>query len=217
LAAVKHGFDWDWKGAEKEHKRAIELSPSYATAHQWYGEFLTMMERFDEGLEEIKRAQALDPLSLIINAVGGWFFYFARDYDKGIDQCKKTLEMDPDFRPAHANLMLNYLGKGMYQEALREAQTTNNLGAVAEIYAMMNRQEEARRLLAGILKHSQVFELEIADAYFRLGENEEGRKWLEKAYDERSYYMTLLKVSPLYDYIRSDPRFQALLKKVGFE
>jgi serine/threonine protein kinase/tetratricopeptide (TPR) repeat protein len=217
LAAVKHDFDWDWKEAEKEYKRAIELSPSYATAHQWYGEFLTMMGRFDEGLEEIKRAQALDPLSLIINAVGGWFFYFARDYDKGIDQCKKTLEMDPDFRPAHANLMLNYLGKGMYQEALREAQTTNNLGAVAEIYAMMNRQEEARRLLAGILKHSQLFELEIADAYFRLGENEEGWKWLEKAYDERSYYMTWLKVDPLFDNIRSDPRFQALLKKVGFE
>ena len=217
LAAVKHDFDWDWKEAEKEYKRAIELSPSYATAHQWYGEFLTMMGRFDEGLEEIKRAQALDPLSLIINAVGGWFFYFARDYDKGIDQCKKTLEMDPDFRPAHANLMLNYLGKGMYQEALREAQTTNNLGAVAEIYAMMNRQEEARRLLAGILKHSQLFELEIADAYFRLGENEEGWKWLEKAYDERSYYMTWLKVDPLFDNIRSDPRFQAMLKKVGFE
>lgn len=217
LAAVKHGFDWDWKGAEKEHKRAIELSPSYPTAHQWYGEFLTLMGRFDEGLQEIKRAQTLDPLSLIINAVGGWFFYFARDYDKGIDQCKKTLEMDPDFLPAHGYLMMNYLGKGMYQEALREAQTTNNLGAVAEIYAMMNRQEEARRLLAGILKHSQLFELEIADAYFRLGENEEGWKWLEKAYDERSYYMTWLKVDPLFDNIRSDPRFQAMLKKVGFE
>ena len=110
----------------KSIKRAIELSPSYATAHQWYGEFLTVMGRFDEGLKEIRRAQELDPLSLIINAVEGCFFYFARDYDKGIDQCKKTLEMDPNFLPAHSYLWLNYVGKGMYEEALREAQKTNN-------------------------------------------------------------------------------------------
>jgi serine/threonine protein kinase len=217
LAAVKRDFDWDWKGAEKEHKRAIELSPSYATAHQWYGEFLTIMGRFDEGLEEIKRAQALDPLSLIINAVGGWFFYFARDYDKGIDQCRKTLEMDPDFRPAHIYLMIFYVSKGMYQEALREAQKTNNQATIASIYAGMNRQEEARRLLANILKHPQQSETDIATVYFRLGENEEGWKWLEKAYDERSYPLTWLKVAPLYDNIRSDPRFQAMLKKMGFE
>ncbi len=217
LAAVRRNFDWDWKGAEKEHKRAIELSPSYATAHQWYGEFLTSMGRFDEGLEEIKRAQTLDPLSLIINAIGGQFYYYARDYDKGIDQCKKTLEMDPDFLPAHGYLMMNYLGKGMYQEALREAQKTNNQAAIASIYAVMNRQEEARRLLADILKHPQRSETGIAGVYFSLGENEEGWKWVEKAYDERSYHLTWLKVAPLYDNIRSDPRFQAMLKKVGFE
>ena len=217
LAAVRRDFDWDWKGAEKEHKRAIELSPSYATAHQWYGEFFTLMGRFDEGLQEIKRAQALDPLSLIINAVGGWFFYMARDYDKGIDQCKKTLEMDPDFLPAHIYLMMNYLGKGMYQEALRETQKANNPWGIASIYAMMNRQEEARRLLADILKHPQRSETEIAGVYFSLGENEEGWKWLEKAYDERSFFLTWLKVSPAYDIFRSDPRFQAMLKKVGFE
>jgi serine/threonine protein kinase/tetratricopeptide (TPR) repeat protein len=218
LATVKFGFDWDWKEAEKEYKRAIELSPNYATAHQWYGEFLTYMGRFDEGLKEIKRAQELDPLSLIINVVsGGWFSYLARDYDKGIEQCKKTLEMDPDFFPAHGYLMMNYLGKGMYQEAIREAQKTNNQVAIASIYAMTNRQEEARRLLADILKHPQQLEDRIAGVYFILGENKEGWKWLEKAYDERSYYLTWLKVYPIYDNIRSDPRFQAMLKKMGFE
>jgi serine/threonine-protein kinase len=217
LAAVKLDFDWDWKGAEKEYKRAIELSPSYATARQWYGEFLTIMGRFDEGLEEIKRAQALDPLSLIINAIMGWHFYFARDYDKGIDQCRKTLEMDPDFFPAHFYLMMNCRGKGMYQEALREAQKTNYQGFIAGIYATMNRQEEARRLLANILKNPQQSETEIAAAYFSLGENEEGWKWLEKAYDERSYGLTWLKVDPIFDNIRSDPRFQAMLKKMGFD
>jgi len=217
LAAVKRDFDWDWKGAEKEYKRAIELSPSYATAHQWYGEFLTFTGRFDEGLEEIKRAQALDPLSLIINAVKGTHFYFTRAYDKGIDQCQKTLEMDPDFRPAHVYLMMNYLGKGICQEALREALKTNNQVYIALTYATMNRKEESRRLLADILKHPQQSAPEIAGIYFRLGEKEEGWKWLEKAYDERSYYMIWLKVLPLYDSIRSDARFQALLEKMGFD
>jgi serine/threonine protein kinase/Tfp pilus assembly protein PilF len=217
LATVKYGFDWDWKEAEKEFKRAIELSPSYATAHQWYGEFLTFRGRFDEGLKEMRRAQELDPLSLIINAVGGLLFFLARDYDKGIDQCKKTLEMDPNFNPAHAYLYMNYAGKGMYEEALREAQKTDDQYFIASIYATMNKQEEARRLLASIVKQPQQSETEIASVYFRLGENEEGWKWLEKACDERSYFLTWLKVLPPYDNIRPDPRFQTLLKKVGFE
>jgi eukaryotic-like serine/threonine-protein kinase len=217
LAAVKRDFDWDWKGAEKEHKRAIELSPSYATAHQWYGEFLTLMGRFDEGHKAIKRAQELDPLSLMMNAIEGWFFYLARDYDKGIEQCKKTLEMDPDFLPAHGYLWMNYVVKGMYEEALREAQRTNNQWYIASTYARMNRQEEARRLLANILKNPERYETRIAGVYFSLGEIEEGWKWLEKAYDERSYLLTWLKMAPIYDSIRSDPRFQAMLKKVGFD
>jgi len=88
---------------------------------------------------------------------------------------------------------------------------------MASTYAMMNRQEEARRLLADILKHPQRSETEIAGVYFSLGENEEGWKWLEKAYDERSFFLIWLKVDPLYDNIRSDPRFQAMLKKIGFD
>jgi len=217
LAEVKHVFDWDWKGAEKEFKRAIELSPNYATAHQWYGQFLAGMGRFDEGLREIRRAQELDPLSLIMNAAGGLFFYLARDYDKGIDQCKKTLEMDPHFPPAHAYLCWNYTGKGMYEEALKEAQKTDDQYSMAVIYAAMNRQDEARRLLASLLKQPQQSEAQIAGIYFGLGENEEGWKWLEKAYDERSFNLPWLKVYPFFDNVRSDPRFQAMLKKIGFE
>jgi serine/threonine protein kinase/Tfp pilus assembly protein PilF len=217
LATVTYCFDWDWKGAEKEFIRAIELSPNYATAHQWYGEFLTLMGRFDEGLKEIKRAQELDPLSLIISTVGGWFYFLSRDYDKGIEQCQKTLEMDPDFLPAHNYLLANYAGKKMYQEALREAQIIHDEWSMAMIYAGTNRQEEARRLLADISKHPQQPEFDIALVYLELGENEEGWKWLEKAYDERSYGLIFLKVHPLLDNIRSDPRFKTLLKKVSLE
>jgi tetratricopeptide (TPR) repeat protein len=217
LAEVKHGFDWDWKESEKEFKRATELSPNYATAHRWYGQFLACLGRFDEGLKEIRRAQELDPLSLMVNATGGFFFYLARDYDKGIDQCKKTLEMDPHFPPAHAYLCWNYIGKGMYEEALREAQEIDDRYYLAGIYAALNRQDEARRLLASLLKQPQQNEAYIAVIYFWLGENEEGWKWLEKAYDERSSALGYLKVSRFYDLVRSDPRFQAMLKKVGLE
>jgi len=221
LAAIKQDFDWDWKGAEKEYQRAIELSPSYATAHQWYGEFLTTMGRYDEGMKEIRRARELDPLSLIISAIGGLHYYYARDYDKGIDQGQKTLEMDPDFSPAHGFLCWNYTGKGMYAEALREAQLANDQRLqwynMAIIYAKMNRPEEARRWLAEMLKHPQALEPSIATVYIQLGEDGEGWKWFEKAYNERSRDLVFLKVDPIYDNIRSDPRFQALLKKVGFD
>jgi serine/threonine protein kinase/Tfp pilus assembly protein PilF len=218
LATVKYNFDWDWKGSEKEFKRAIELSPNYSTARQWYGEFLVATGRLDEGLKELKRAQELDPLSLIINAIiGGWFNYYARDNDKGIIQCKRILEMDPEFHPAHQFLWWNYAGKKMYEDALKEAQKSNYQWAVASIYAMMNKPAEARRLLADITKNPERSEVGIARVYFQLGENEEGWKWLEKAYDERAYMLIFIKIDPFYDNIRSDPRFQALLKKVGLE
>ena len=218
LAAVKYNFDWDWKGSEKEFKRAIELSPNYSTAHQWYGELLVVTGRLDEGLKELKRAQELDPLSLIINAIiGGWFCYYARDYDTGIIQCKRIIEMDPEFHPAHQFLWWNYVGKKMYEEALKEAQKTNYRWAVASLYAIMNRPEEARRLLADIIENPEQSEIGIARVYFQLGKNEEGWKWLEKAYDERAYSLIFIKMDPFYDQIRPDPRFQALLKKVGLE
>ena len=217
LASVKYGFDWDWKGAEKEYKRAIELSPNYATAHQWYGEFLTLLGRFDEGLKEIKRAQGLDPLSLVMNMMEGWVYFFAGEYDKVIAQCQKTLEMDPDFRPAQVYLASGYAGKGMYEEALREAQKAGDPYLVASFDIPLNRQDEARRLLAGILKQPQQSEINVALIYFGLGENEEGWKWMDKAYEERSYLLTWLKVFPPFDPIRSNPKFQALLEKVGFQ
>jgi TolB-like protein/Tfp pilus assembly protein PilF len=217
LAVVKHVFDWDWKGSEKEFKKAVELSPNHATAHQWYGQLLTCLGRFDEGLKEIKRAQELDSLSLQISAAEGMFYYLSREYDKGIDQCKRTLEMDPDFPPAHIYLCWNYAGKGMCEEALREAQAENDKYSMGMIYAAMNRKEEARRTLADILERPQKDEAFVAIIYFWLGEAEKGWEWLEKAYDERSFRLAWLKAAPRYDPIRSDPGYPAFLKKVGFD
>jgi eukaryotic-like serine/threonine-protein kinase len=217
LAAIKENFEWAWKEAEKEYQRAIELSPGHATAHQWYGEFLYHMGRFDEGLKELRLAQELDPLSLIINAVIAEFFYIARDFDKGIEQSKKTIDMDPNFPPGHSYLCYNYWGKRMYEEALLEAQKTGEPLWIAVSYTMVNRQAEARQWLAEMLKHPQARAADIALIYIYLGENEEGWKWFGKAYDERSRMLVFLKVDPIYDNIRSDPRFLELLKKVGFE
>ncbi len=217
LATVIFGFEWRWEEAEKEYRKAIELSPNYATTHQWYGEFLTYMGRFDEGLKEIKRAQELDPLSLVINAVGGLFSYFTGEYDKGIDQCKKTLEMDPDFAPAHLYLSWNYGRKGMIEEALSEAKKSEDPYWIARAYALANQKEEARRLLANLLKQPQPSEIDMAGIYFQLDELEEGWKWMEKAYAERSFYLTWLKIGPGFDDVRPDPRFRALIKRVGLE
>jgi serine/threonine protein kinase/tetratricopeptide (TPR) repeat protein len=217
LATVIYGFDWNWREAEKEYQRAIELNPNYATAHQWYGEFLTYMGRFDEGLKELRRALELDPLSLMINAAGGLFFFFAGEYDKGIEECQKTLELDPDFPPAHLYLSWNYGAKGMSEEALSEALKSGDQYWMARAYAAVNRQDEARRLLAGLLKKPQPSEIDMAGIYLQLGEMDNAWKWMEKAHEERSFHLTWLKIAPSFDIIRSDPRFQALLKKVGLE
>ena len=167
---------------------------------------------------KLKRAQELDPLSLIVNAIiGGWFYYYARDYDKGIEQCQRVLEMDPEFRPAHQFLWWNHAGKKMYGEALKEAQKTNYQWAIANIYAMMSRPGEARRMLSSLFQYPGQYEIGIARIYFQLGESAEGWKWFDKAYDERAYGLIYIKIDPSYDNIRSDPRFQALLKKVGLE
>ena len=120
LALIFENYEWDWPGTEREYRRAIELNPNYATARHWYGEFLALMGRFDEGVAEIKRAQELDPLSLIINTDMGKIYYFARQYDRAIEQLRKTLELDPNFVQAHLWLSASYFRKVMYKEALAE-------------------------------------------------------------------------------------------------
>ena len=111
-------YDWDWTGAEKEFKRAIELNPRYAIAHPWYGGYLDAMGRRNEAITEAKRAQELDPLAPIMNFEVGMAFYYNRDYDKAIEQLKNTLELDADFPPAHGELPAAYEQKGMYDQAV---------------------------------------------------------------------------------------------------
>jgi len=228
LALAKRDYDWDWLGAEKEYKRAIELNPSYPIAHQWYAEYLSSMGRHDEALEEIRRAQELDPLSLIINAVRGMILYYARQYDQSIEQCRKTIDLDSTFIPARYFLGWNYAQKGMYEEAIAEMQEAVKLSRgnpryIAELgatYAMAGKKGDAFKILEELKKLSKqryISPFYTAIIYTALRDDHQALEWLEKAFAERSYPMVWLKMRPTFDSLRSNPKFTALLQKMDLE
>jgi serine/threonine-protein kinase len=228
LAFVLYDYDWDWEGAESEYKRAIELNPGYATNYHWYAFNLSNLERHDEAIAAIKRAQELDPLSLIINNEVGHILYKARQYDKAIEAFQKTLEMNPEFWKTHQDLARTYLEKGMYGEAIKEIQKAKEFlkgwrpsfdKLIGTAYVRMGKIEEAQQVLDNLLERSKQVYVSpdiIAKFYFALGENDQGFKWLERAYEDRTR-LTDLRVSPAYDSVRSHPRFKALLKKMNLE
>jgi serine/threonine-protein kinase len=227
MAYVKGAYDWDWAGAERLFKRAIELNKNYATAHHWYGEYLAEMGRFDEAQEEIKQAHALDPLSLIINEAVGWIFYLSRQYDQAIKQYLRTLELDQKFVPARFCLGLAYVQKGMLEEAINEFKTSikilgRNPGVVAALghtYGLLGRRSEAQKQLDDLSERSMrkyVAPYLIAGIYTGLGEKDQALEWLQRGYEERDVGLVWLNVIPMADRLRSDPRFQELLRRLGF-
>jgi TolB-like protein/tetratricopeptide (TPR) repeat protein len=227
LAALKEDYDWDWSGAEKEFKRALELNPSYATSHQWYAEFLAEMGRSDEAVDEIVRARELDPLSLIVNTVVGEILYESRQNDQAMQQLKKTLELDPNFAEAHRLLGETYLQLSRHDEAVSELQTAlalsgssvQNEAFLGQAYGLAGRKNEARAVLGRLKAHSAQAYVSPADlslVYAGLGENDQALRLLEEAYKRRLPSMVNLKVDPGLDNLRPDPRFQNLLRRVGF-
>ena len=228
LARAMTTYDWDWRGAEREFQRAIELNPNYAIAHQWYCGYLEAMGRTPEAIAEGKRALELDPLSPIITFEMGLGFFYARDYDKAIEYYQKTLELDPDFPPAHGQLPAAYEQKRMYDQAITGFQKGTNLkgsrewyfslSGLAHVYAVTGNKGEAQKLLSE-MKDLSVRQYVPADRialiYAGLGDKDEAFAWLEKGYDERSFNMTWLKVEPRWDSLRSDPRFADLVRRLG--
>jgi len=226
LATVKEDYDWDWPGAEREFRRAIELNPGYATAHQWYGEFLSFRGRHEEALAEIKRAQQLDPLSLIINNVYGEVLLRAGRNDLAIEQLRKTLEIDPNFALAHLSLGTASLRKGAFAEAIAEYQRATTLspditwykGLLGHAYARAGKSAEARKLLSELKEQSKRRYVpwgDLATIYAGLGEKDRAFACLEKAYERRDARLVEAKVYPLFDPLRSDPRFADLLRRIG--
>ncbi len=220
-------YDFDFRTAEREYERAIELDPRYATAHQWFGISLILMGRFDEGFTELKRAIRLDPLSIIINATLGMGYWLARRYDEQIEQFEKTLELDPDFALAHAVLGYAYLYKCMHEQGIAEVRKGLELsqGAptflawLAEAYAAGGYFDEAQEIMRELEQTSTqryVMRYQIARICAALGKKEEALQWLEIGYRERDPWTVVLKVEPRFDDLRSDPRFQDLMVRMNF-
>jgi serine/threonine protein kinase/tetratricopeptide (TPR) repeat protein len=225
LAYLLHRVDYDWERAEREFRRALQLNPGYATAHQWYGAFLASVGRFDEALAEVRRAREADPLSVPISAAVGRFLYVARRYDQAIEEYRKTLEMDPSFPGALAWLGAAHIQKGQHQEAIAELQRAHKLseentyttGLLGQAYARAGQKSDAFRLLETLkeqAKRQYVSAYALAAVYTGLGDKEEALAWLEKAYEERSGWLFFAKVEPWLDPLRSDPRFQDLLRRM---
>jgi TolB-like protein/Tfp pilus assembly protein PilF len=228
LAYVKGLYDWDWSGAEREFKRAIELNPNYATAHHWYSLYLEATGRLDDSIVETKRAQEADPLSLISNVASAQAFFFARRYDQAIEQCRKTFEMDPSFYLAHLLLAMVYEQAGRYEEAIAECQKALSvsggaprvLGVLGHAYALAGKRSEALKVLAelkNLSKQRYVAPVHMAVVYAGLGDKASALGWLERAYEDPYDRLAWIKVDPQLDSLRGEPRFQDLLRRMHLE
>jgi TolB-like protein/Flp pilus assembly protein TadD len=224
LAFCLDVFDWDLDSAGKEFRQAIELNPSYATAHQWYASHLIVLGRNDEAIAEMRKAATLDPLSLIISSDLADFLVIAHSYDESIRESRKTIEMDPNFALAHNQLGQAYLQKHMHDEAVAELQEGARLSGgsptimanLARAYVASGKRSEAVKLLNDLKKRSNPsasHASEIAMIYVALGDTDQAMSWLEKGYEERFNPSVLLR--PGFDPLRSNPRFQDLLRRIG--
>jgi TolB-like protein/Tfp pilus assembly protein PilF len=224
LAFALDLYAWDWQAAETEYKQAIKLSPNYATAHQWYSWHLIMMGRDNEAMVELKKALNLDPLSLIINTDLADALCVAGRFDEAVEQSRKTLQMDPNFAVGHYELGQALAQKRMYDEAIAELQRSIALSArsllftanLGSVYAVSGRKEEAKEIIDDLQsQHDQDTSADayIAMIYVGLGDHDAAMTWLNEAYEARFKASILL--HPAFDPLRSDVRFQDLLRRIG--
>jgi len=227
LADLKYLFDWDWPGAEREFRRAIELNPNYPTGHQWYANYLSVCGRFPAALREIQSAQNLDPLNLVINTDVGTTYYWGGQYERAIEEQRKALELDPDFFLAHVYLGFAYLRKNLPEDAIREFGIAGRLapdepdaialrGYACGVAGRRSEAEKALAELAALSKRRYVSAFPIAWVYVGLGNKDRAFEWLEKAYGERACRLVYLNVERAFDPLRSDPRFVDLLRRMKF-
>jgi Tfp pilus assembly protein PilF len=226
LAFINCCFEWDWPTAEQNYLKAITLKPNYATAHHWYGEMLTTAGRFDESLAQLRVAQELDPLSLAINVDLAAAFYYAREYERSENQLDNLLELNPGFIRARVILGHVYEEKREYDKAiemLRSAVKLSDedpvtLSALAHTLALAGDTNEAKKILADLLqsrKGRYVSAGNIATLHIALGQNELAFDALAQAFKNRDIEIIWLRVNPVFDPLRSDPRFTKLLERVS--
>jgi serine/threonine-protein kinase len=225
LAAVIEAYDWNWDAAERAYRRAIELDPQLPAARLWYGMFLRDQGRIDEALPEIERAYQLDPLSVLANMNLGYAYAIQRKYDAAIDLFKKTLELQPEDPGPYMRLGALYREKARFEESLAaferarqlSGEHPHTLAVLGSVYAQSGKRDEAMKVLEQLRQLSRrrwVPAFDMALIYSSLGDRERVMEYLEKAYEERSCGLLSL-CSRRFEHLRSDPRFVALIKKIG--
>ena len=220
-------YDWDFFSAEREFQRAIQLNPRYATAHQWYGHCLGAMGRFDEAFTVLKHAIQLDPFSLIVATSYAGISWLGRRWNEAIDQTRKVLDLDPNYIAGRWALARSYDCLGSYEAAIACAQDAirlsgDNLFFITDLghaYAAAGQREEAVRILDQLQEASEQRYVDgcfLAQICAALNQTEEALRWLEMAYGQRASYIAYIKLDPWFDNLRSDPRFQDLLRRMNF-
>jgi tetratricopeptide (TPR) repeat protein len=228
LGAIHFYADWDWDGADKEFRRALELNPGDEDAHRYYSFFLAAMGRADEAVAESQKALDLDPLSISTQVNAGFIFYFTHQYDKAVEQCRKALDLDPNSAGAYDCLGSSYLAAGKYEEAIaafQKAVTLSNSDAprlvgLARAYATAVRRPEAQKIreqlrVLGTKQYVPTYYFAQIDA--ALGNRDEALRSLEKSYVERDIYLPWLNVDNAFATLHGDPGFDDLLRRVGFK
>lgn len=228
LAGAALDLDWNLSKSNREYERALGLNPNYATAHHWYGEInLLIMNRPEEAIAHLKKAQELDPLSLIINADLGEVYINARQYDNAVQQLKKTIAIEPNFHVSHMNLGIAYTFKGDYEQAVNELQKARQLNEdprvlarLGYVYGLMGKKAEGFEMLKVLREKSKqqyISPFRFALIYIGVGDKDKAFAELEKGYQDHSPECEYLTYEPAYDSIRSDQRFTDLVKKVGLQ
>jgi TolB-like protein/Tfp pilus assembly protein PilF len=224
--ADMHWWQWEWPEVERELRHALELNPSYATGHAWFAYLHCVLGREAESLVEIGRAMELDPLSSPVRADAAQIYFFSRRFEEAIEHALAAIRIDPDLAGPHAVLSLIYAQQGQHREAIEAGRTAVHLsggadyetGWLAYSLARAGATDEAKLLVADLEQRSQRRYVEptyIANAYAGLGNRDEIFFWLERAYREGSLWLTWINSSPIYDEVRDDPRFQAILERMG--
>lgn len=226
LAVANLFYDWDWNSAKRESRRAIELNPSYPPGYQYYSFFLLAMGRPEEAVAELQRTREFDPLSPVADYFTGVALYFSRRYDEATEQFRRILEFEPHFAEARRLLGVVYVQAGMPDKAIPELEeaaaalgsTPAGLGSLGRAYARAGQRaqaEEVLRRLERLAKEKCAGFVYVAHVYIGLGENDRAFQWAEKAFEERSSWLAWLNAEPWWDPLRADPRFQALVERVG--
>jgi TolB-like protein/tetratricopeptide (TPR) repeat protein len=226
LAAVLWLYDWQWLEAQKEFERSLVLNPSYPTGNHYYAEYVMTMGRHVEAVARMKKSQECDPLSLIISVAIGWAFYQGRQYDESIEQFRRTVELDANYPMTYWILSLLLRKLGRYEEAIAEGEKSVMLSggsplmraALAQTLAIAGQREKAMQILDDLTKLAQqryVASYFLAGIYVGMGEDDRAMEYLEKAHEEHSHWLIYLHLDPGMDALRSNPRFQDLLRRVG--